>query len=75
MKHCCIVLRILIHVIPLVSFIGVSALARADSILHSDQRINIEYASTLGKTERQQTYVWLQQVYVVEPFWTDGCQI
>jgi hypothetical protein len=57
-----LVVRILIRVIPLAALFVVSAQARSDSIMHSDQLIHIQYAATLEKAKHQQTYLWLQQV-------------
>lgn len=50
------------HVISLLVLLSLSTLARAELIQYSDQTIHIQYASSLNKTQRQQTYVWLQQV-------------
>lgn len=51
-----------IGIVVLVVLFVVSAPVRADSITRPGQRIDIEYASTLGKAKRQQSYRWLQQV-------------
>ena len=56
------VMRILIHVISLLVVFSVSAMVHADVIARADQRIHIEYASSLDKTKREQTYAWLQRV-------------
>ncbi len=52
----------MIRIIALLSIFAVSTLAHADSIRHAGQRIHIEYAATLNKAERKQTYNWLTQV-------------
>lgn len=52
----------MIRVITLISIFAMSTLAHSDSIKHADQRIHIQYGSTLDKAERQQTYDWLRQV-------------
>jgi len=62
MKSCRIVMRILIRIIPLLVIFSSSTQARSDSIVHLDQRIQIQYASTLEKAKHQQTYSWLQLV-------------
>ena len=55
-------MRILIRIISLLLLSSASTQVHSDLIKHSDQRIHIQYASTLKKAERQQTYVWLQRV-------------
>ena len=52
----------LLCVIHLIIIFTASTQARADLIKHSDQRIHIQYASSLETAQRQQTYVWLQRV-------------
>jgi hypothetical protein len=54
--------QFLIRIISLLLLFSASTQVHSDLIKHSDQRIHIQYASTLKKAERQQTYVWLQRV-------------
>lgn len=51
-----------IHIVALISLLAASTPTRADTITHKYQRINVDYASSLGRPERQQLYVWLQAV-------------
>lgn len=55
-------MRTLAYAIPLAVMFTACSPARADYITHSDQRIHIQYPSSLKKTERQRTYSWLQRV-------------
>lgn len=50
------------RVISLLILLSVCTLARAELIEYSDQTIHIQYASSLNKAQRDQTYDWLQQV-------------
>ena len=52
----------MIRVFTFLSIFAASTLAHADLLEHADQRIHIQYANSLNKAERQQTYDWLQQV-------------
>jgi len=51
------------HVVFLVvALFFFSTQTHSDSLIYSDQRIHILYASTFNKVEQQQTYRWLKQV-------------
>ena len=62
MKRRRIVIQILIRILPLLAIFAASTPARSDSIIHSDQRIHIQYAPTVEKAKHPQTYAWLRQV-------------
>jgi len=62
MKHHSVVLPSFTNVLLFVAILSVSTQTHADSLLNANQRIYIQYAPTLNKTERQQAYQWLKQV-------------
>lgn len=52
----------MIRIFTFLSILTASTLAHGNSLEHAQQRIHIQYAHSLNKAERQQTYEWLKQV-------------
>ena len=57
-----IVMRTLTRLMSLLVLFVTCTSSHADSIVHLDQRINIQYAPTLENAKRQQTTIWLRRV-------------
>lgn len=62
MKQRHVVMQLFTIVMPLVAILTASTPAHSDTLSYSDQRVYIQYASTLDKSERQQIYMWLKQI-------------
>lgn len=62
MKHYQVVMQLLTSVMLLIVILTTSTPAHPDSLSHLEQRIYIQYASTLDKSEQQQIHLWLKQV-------------
>ena len=62
MKHRHVVMQLFKSIMLLVTLLTASTQAHSDTLSYSDQRIYIQYASTLDEIERQEIYTWLKQV-------------